>query len=783
LKGESKPTITQRAADNEKDGNPACDALSERKRDRGIASRYLIALLAPAIIAAVMQLTWPFFQQSPVTLFLLAVVFSAWYGGLGSGLVAMFVSLLISDYFFIAPYFALGPPEMTDMGRLVNLVAVGSVISVLSELMHRNRRRAESSLQSAHRAEATRRAIEERYHTLFDQAPDGIVIADSESNYLDANASMCRMLGYTRDELIGLHASDIVEQSEVEHIGAALTVIEAKSEYQREWQFRRKDGSVFPGDVIATVMPDGNLLGMIRDITERKQAEAQLLESEVQFRTLANSIPQLAWIARSDGFIFWYNQRWHDYTGRTLEETEGWAWQSVHDPAVLPSVMDGWQNAIATGQPFEMEFPLRAADGRFRMFLTRVQPLTDLQGVVVSWFGTNTDVDELKQMENSLRETQARLHSTLLAGSVGTWSWDIANDRLTADEFTAQRFSIEPNAAAKGLPAAAYLDVVHEEDRKDVEAALARAIQSRGRYDIEYRVRQKDGEFRWLQARGRVAGDEAGNALRFDGAVMDITERKRVDEKLEAYAAKLERSNRELQDFAYVASHDLQEPLRKIQSFGDRLKTKAGEALDEECRDYLQRMFNAASRMQTLIADLMTFSRVETRGEPFVQTDLGLIAREVSAGLGTSFEQMAGRVEIGELPTIDADPMQMRQLLQHLIGNSLKYHTEGVPPVVRISSQKRQNSLDESALSPQLCQISVVDNGIGFDEKYLDRIFTVFQRLHKKGEYGGTGVGLSICRKIVDRHSGNITARSSPGQGATFMVTLPVVQPKEVEVL
>ena len=263
--------------------------------------------------------------------------------------------------------------------------------------------------------------------------------------------------------------------------------------------------------------------------------------------------------------------------------------------------------------------------------------------------------------------------------------------------------------------------------------------------------------------------------------IIDITERKRIEAQLKLNSAKLERSNSELQDFAQIASHDLQEPLRKILAFGDRLKAKAGESLDEECRDYLQRMFSAATRMQTLITDLMTFSRVETKGQSFVSTDMAVIASEVSADLETLIERTGGRVEI-------EDPVQMRQLLQNLIGNSLKYYRAGVPPVVRIYSQKlderRRDSIAESgAGNTQLTQILVKDNGIGFDEKYLDRIFTMFQRLHKKGEYEGTGVGLAICRKIVDRHCGTITARSRPGEGTTFVVTMPVAQPKQVEVL
>ena len=274
----------------------------------------------------------------------------------------------------------------------------------------------------------------------------------------------------------------------------------------------------------------------IQDITERRLAERAMRESEERFRTMANAIPQLAWIAHADGFIFWYNQRWYDYTGTTPEEMEGWKWQSVHDPAVLPAVLSRWRDAIALVQPFEMEFPLRGADGTFRNFLTRVQPMRDSEGRLVQWFGTNTDIDQLKRVEQSLRVTQTRLESTLEASSVGTWTWDIDSDCLIADEFTARMFSIAASAAAKGLPAAAYLQVVHEDDRNKVADALERAIRECGTYDVGYRVRQRDGALRWVQARGRVESDGAGHATYFHGAVIDITadvtERRRAEKKL-----------------------------------------------------------------------------------------------------------------------------------------------------------------------------------------------------------------------------------------------------------
>ncbi len=244
-----------------------------------------------------------------------------------------------------------------------------------------------------------------------------------------------------------------------------------------------------------------------------------------------------------------------------------------------------------------------------------------------------------------------------------------------------------------------------------------------------------------------------------------------ANENLRQSTLELERSNRELQDFAFVASHDLQEPLRKIQAFGDRLRSKHGEALGPEGTDYLERMQRAAQRMHVLINDLLTFSRVTSRGQPFVPTDLGQVAREVLSDLEVRVEQTGGRVEVGDLPTLDADPLQMRQLLQNLLGNALKFHRDGEPPHVTVSASVLEDG-------PPQARIVVADDGIGFDMKYLDRIFTPFQRLHGRAEYEGTGMGLAVCRRIVERHGGTLTAESAPGQGARFLVTLPVHQPQ-----
>ena len=237
-----------------------------------------------------------------------------------------------------------------------------------------------------------------------------------------------------------------------------------------------------------------------------------------------------------------------------------------------------------------------------------------------------------------------------------------------------------------------------------------------------------------------------------------------------ARRSKLEQSNRELQDFAAVASHDLQEPLRKVQAFGERLKTVCGEALDAQGRDYLDRMLNASQRMQTLIQDLLRFARVTSQAHPFSPVDLAQVAREVLSDLEVRISETNARVEVGYLPSIQADAMQMRQLLQNLIGNALKFRQIGTPPVIRVYAEEASVQPDADGMF----RLVVQDNGIGFEEKYLDRIFTVFQRLHGRAEYEGTGVGLAICRKIAQRHGGEITATSSPGQGACFRVALPL---------
>ncbi|MFD2205533.1 ATP-binding protein [Kiloniella antarctica] len=237
--------------------------------------------------------------------------------------------------------------------------------------------------------------------------------------------------------------------------------------------------------------------------------------------------------------------------------------------------------------------------------------------------------------------------------------------------------------------------------------------------------------------------------------------------KLQKAVEGLERSNKELEKFAYVASHDLQEPLRKVQAFGDRLRQSYGDVLDDRGNDYLNRMQNAGKRMSTLINDLLDFSRIATHIRPFIQVDLNDVIQGVLSDLEITIEENNAVVSVSILPTIDADPLQMQQLFQNLIGNAIKYRNPDRAPEIQIIA----NDL-ESEENQRFCQIKIKDNGIGFQSEYTSKIFEIFQRLHSRQEYDGTGIGLAIARRIAEQHGGNITATSIPGEGSTFLVTL-----------
>lgn len=382
------------------------------------------------------------------------------------------------------------------------------------------------------------------------------------------------------------------------------------------------------------------------------------------------------------------------------------------------------------------------------------------------------EVEERRQAEASLRTSELKLAEAQNLARMGYWEMESESGlvSLSTELSTILGLPMRPNRLAR----AELLELLAVEDRGALREALDQATHHGASFHLEVLAGNPAGNPIHLDVLGNAIGDSTGGVMRLWGTGQDVTERYRSEEQLRAVAMRLEASNRELQDFAYIASHDLQEPLRKIIAFSDRLAMKFGDRLDDTGHDYLQRVQHAARRMQALIEDLLALSRVTTRGQSFVEVNLQEVVQGVASDLELLLEESQGRLEICDLPVIEADPLQMRQLFQNLIGNALKFHRPDVPPRVRIGADACV-----SAGGLEQWRIVVEDDGIGFDMKYAERIFQPFQRLHgRSSEYVGTGMGLAICRKIVERHHGAVEAEAEPDQGAKFTILLPKRQPR-----
>ncbi len=406
-------------------------------------------------------------------------------------------------------------------------------------------------------------------------------------------------------------------------------------------------------------------------------------------------------------------------------------------------------------------------DGRPRWLSATKAPIYGKNSRIIGMVGISRDVTGRIRMEEELRLSEERFAKAFRASGDAISISTLAEGRMIDINNAHTRifgYSREEVIGQTAYELNIYADPLSRDRLRTI-------LEKKGEvHNLELKARRKSGELFDGLFSAEVVNVQG--ELCIIGTVRDITPQKQAAAALQAYARELERSNQDLANFAYIASHDLQEPLRKIQTFSHRLLEKYNGVLDERGQDYLRRVDNAAARMQLLIQDVLTYARIGAKSSRFSSVALTAAVQDVLADLGDLLESTRGQVIVSELPTIDADHVQIRQLLQNLISNGLKFHQPDAPPVVQINGRILSNADDIPTL-----QLTITDNGIGFDEKYLPRMFTMFQRLHGREEYDGTGIGLAICRRIVERHHGSITAQSQPGAGATFTVELPIKQP------
>ena len=537
-------------------------------------------------------------------------------------------------------------------------------------------------------------------------------------------------------------------------------------------------------------------------ISVQQRAEMASRESEERFMLAARGTNDGLWDWDLQTNMSYYSPHFKALLGYAEDEFANVyaAFEAHLHPEDVCRVQEVIQSHLTHRLPYDLEYRLRTKDGPYRWFSGRGQALWDDKGTATRMAGSIRDITERKQAEEAMRVSEERFRTLSSASPIGIFQ----NDAQGACIYTNARWQEIFGLSLEDSLGDTWAEIIVEEGRAELLAAWKHSVQGRGEFVGDYRILRTDGEERWIHARAAAMHDDNGAVLGYVGTTEDITQRKQAEEEILRYTQEVEeararveiqaaaltkqtkelaRSNTELKQFAYTASHDLQEPLRKIQAFGDRLKTKYAAALDERGLDYLERMRSSAQRMQTLIQDLLTYSRVTSKARSFVSVDLTVLAQEVVADLEVRIEGTRGRVEVGHLPTLAADPTQLRQLLQNLIGNALKFHRPEVPPVVTVQAQPVLAGMSAeagtlaSADPPAAYQITVQDNGIGLEEEYNEQIFAPFQRLHGRGQYEGTGIGLAVCRKIARRHGGDITVSSAPGQGSTFTVTLPVSPP------
>jgi PAS domain S-box-containing protein len=389
-----------------------------------------------------------------------------------------------------------------------------------------------------------------------------------------------------------------------------------------------------------------------------------------------------------------------------------------------------------------------------------ITALRDQNGRLRGFGKITRDITGRMKAEEALRGSEERFRMALEAAEMGTWFWNIQTDTMNSSEKCRLLLGVPPDAE---LTFQAFLNASHPDDRKRIDQSISNTLELGLPYDSEYRAVWSDRSVHWIAAKGRAHRNPEGAAVNMQGIVMDFTDRKESRAVLDRKSMELKRSNDDLQQFAYIAAHDLQEPLRMIASYTQLLSQRYKGRLDSDADEFIGFAVDGAHRMQHLISDLLAYCRVGTKGAELRKTSSEAALEQAILNLQGAIQESGGVVTHDPLPIVTADGAQLVQLFQNVVGNAIKYRSGEIP---RIHVSAKKNGSDEWIFSMQ-------DNGLGIDPKHFERVFVMFQRLHGRGEFSGTGIGLTVCKKIAERHNGRMWVESQPGKGSTFYVALP----------
>jgi len=525
---------------------------------------------------------------------------------------------------------------------------------------------------------------------------------------------------------------------------------------------------------VATVRNEQRIIAKLDvEVKEKQALTANLIEREGLLAN-AEKISKLgSWeLDIKTNSHKWSNElyRIYGFEGNTFRPTHAIA-QQVVVPEYSEKLTKELSSAVRNKSTFAVEYQIIQPNGVKRYVLNQGY-FTGKESKLV---GTIQDITELKEATLKLRKNETLLREGEAVSNNGSWEWHSNNEHVFWSDEMFNIHGYLPHSTIVTINS--YFNFVHQEDTAELRSIFAEARRSKSSFKANYRIVRPNGEIRYVSTAAKFKEDEIGSGYSFLGNTQDVTQLKEIQRKLEVKISELNVSNKDLEQFAYVASHDLQEPLRKIRAFGDRLKTKFSKEINEEGQDYIERMQNAAERMQILIDDLLAFSKVTREAKEFTSIDLNQLFNKVLRDLDYTIESTNAKINLSVHETIDGIPSQLAQVFQNIISNSLKFIAPDMLPQIDISSEIVLGStLSTTAAAPHLlyCRIKITDNGIGFDEDYAGKIFDLFQRLHARTEYKGTGIGLAICKKIVENHSGFIFAKSKEGEGASFFIILPL---------
>lgn len=512
------------------------------------------------------------------------------------------------------------------------------------------------------------------------------------------------------------------------------------------------------GEVVAFV-------GFVQEITERKLAEEAIRESEARLRA-AQAVSHVgSWVWHIDtNRLEWSDEMYRifgidreEFTG-DLSEVIG---RAIH-PDDRAAVEASTESASSDGRPIPLEYRIVRADGSVRTVWAEAGSLDkDGEGRLARLTGVVADITDRKAAERALRDSEQLLVQSQRVAHLGHYVLDARTGMWTPSAALDEIFGIGEEYVRD---IEGWVGIVHPDDQAEMLIYVQEyVLRDHNTFDREYRiVRVSDGVERWVHGIGMLEFDASAKVARMFGVIQDITESKSVERALQARTEELLRSNTELERFAYVASHDLREPLRMVTSYTQLLKKRYAGQLDSDADEFIEYAVDGASRMGLLIEDLLAFSRVGSQGAAFARADLEDTLARTLRGLEVALAESGAEVTSDPMPTVICDRTQVAQVFQNLIANAIKFRGEA-PPRIHIGATQGEDEWT----------FAVHDNGIGIEAEYFDRIFVIFQRLHTRDDYAGSGMGLAICKRIVERHEGRIWVESTPSEGTTFYFTLP----------